>query len=175
MNPLRQQMVELMTYRNYSLRTHEAYLYHVKHLASYYHRSPEQITEKEVEQWLMFLFLKKKLAPASVMQASNALKFLYCQVLERDDFLLNISLPKREQKIPDLLTPKEVKQIISASKNRKIYAMLSLCYGCGLRVSEVTAVQVNQIDSKNQRLKIVQGKGKKDRMVPISVQYPSKA
>jgi integrase/recombinase XerD len=168
MNPLRQQMVELMTYRNYSLRTHEAYLYHVKHLASYYHRSPEKITEKEVEQWLMFLFLKKKLAPASVMQASNALKFLYCQVLERDDFLLNISLPKREQKIPDLLTPKEVKQIISASKNRKIYAMLSLCYGCGLRVSEVTAVQVNQIDSKNQRLKIVQGKGKKDRMVPIT-------
>jgi integrase/recombinase XerD len=64
-------MIELMTYHNYSLRTHEAYLYHVNHLARYYHRSPEQITEKEVEQWLMFLFLKKKLAPASDLMHLN--------------------------------------------------------------------------------------------------------
>jgi len=168
MNPLRQQMIDLMTYRNYSPRTHEAYLGHATHLTAYYHRSPEQITEKEVEQWLMFLFLKKKLAPASVMQAANALKFLYCQVLEKEDFLLKITLPKRAQIIPDLLTPKEVRQIITASKSRKTYAMLTLCYGCGLRLSEVTGVQVGHIDSKNQRLKIVQGKGKKDRIVPLT-------
>jgi site-specific recombinase XerD len=168
MNPLRQQMIDLMSFRNYSPRTHQTYLGHVKNLALYYHRSPEEITEEEVEQWLMFLFLKKKLAPASVMQAFNALKFLYSQVLKKEDFLLKITLPKREQKIPDLLSPKEVKQIINASKNRKVYAMLSLCYGCGLGLSEVTGVQVNHIDSKNQRLKIVQGKGKKDRMVPMT-------
>jgi len=169
MNPLRQQMIELMSYRNYSPRTHEAYLGHVIHLTDYYHRSPEKITGKEVEQWLMFLFLKKKLAPATVMQAANALNFLYHQVLKKKDFLAHISLPKRPQKIPDLLTQEEVKEIINASKSRKIYALLSLCYGCGLRVSEVTKVQVNQIDSKNQRLKIVQGKGKKDRIVPLTL------
>jgi len=59
MNPLRQQMIDIMSYRNYSPRTHQTYLGHVKNLALYYHRSPEEITEEEVEQWLMFLFLKK--------------------------------------------------------------------------------------------------------------------
>jgi site-specific recombinase XerD len=168
MNPLRQKMIDLLTYRNYSPCTHEAYLGHVKHLAEYYHRSPEQISEEEVKQWLMFLFLTKKLAPASVLQAANAINFLYHQVMGKEDFLPKVTLPKRAQKIPDLLTQDEVKLIINASKNRKIYALLSLCYGCGLRVSEVTTVQVNQIDSKNQRLKIVQGKGKKDRIVPLT-------
>jgi hypothetical protein len=57
MNPLRQKMIDILTYSNYSQCTHEAYLGHVKHLAEYYHRSPEQISEEEVKQWLMFLFL----------------------------------------------------------------------------------------------------------------------
>jgi len=167
MNPLRQQMIDLMSYRNYSPRTHETYLGHVKHLADYYHRSPEQISEKEVEQWLMFLSLTKKLAPATILQATNAINFLYHQVLGKAEFLAKITLPKRAQKIPELLTQEEVRRIIYASKNRKIYALLSLCYGCGLRLSEVTTVQVTHLDSKNQRLKIVQGKGKKDRIVPL--------
>jgi integrase/recombinase XerD len=103
MNLLRQQMIDLMSFRNYSPRTHETYLGHVKNLAIYYHRSPDKISEKEVEQWLMFLFLNKQLAPASVHQAYNALNFLYHQVLGREGYLSKLTLPKRAQRIPDLL------------------------------------------------------------------------
>ncbi len=168
MNPLRQQMVDLMTYRNFSLRTVESYLSHVTHLAKFYNRSPEQITSEEAQQWLMFLFLNKQLAPASIHQAFNALKFLYHQVLDREGYLNKLTLPKRAQRIPDLLTPVEVQRIIQSCTNLKYYAMLSLCYGCGLRLTEIVAVQINHLDSKHHRIKIEQGKGKKDRVIPLS-------
>lgn len=168
MNPLRQQMIDLMTYRNFSPRTHESYLGAISRLADYYHRSPELITPEEIQQWLMFLFLKKKLSPATILLTSHGIKFFYHQVLGKEDRLLKLYLPKRPQKIPDLLTPQEVRKIITASKNRKIYAMLSLCYGCGLRLSEVTGVHISHIDSANNRLKVVQGKGKKDRVIPLT-------
>jgi integrase/recombinase XerD len=168
MNPLRQQMIELMTYRNFSPRTHEVYLSHIIHLAKFYKRSPEKITSEEVQQWLKFLFLNKQLAPASVHQAYNALNFLYHQVLGREGYLSKLTLPKRAQRIPDLLTPLEVQRIIQSCPNLKYYTMLSLCYGCGLRLTEIVAVQVNHLNSKQRRIKIEQGKGKKDRVIPLS-------
>jgi len=168
MTPLRQQMINLMTYRNFSLRTHEAYLGWVFCLAKHYRRTPLEISETEIEQWLMHLSLKQHLAPASVRQAANGVIFLYRHVLKREDFLVKISLPKRPQKIPALLTPQEVYMLIHSSRNHKHYAFLSLCYACGLRLSELLVVQINAIDSANLRLKIVQGKGKKDRMVPLT-------
>ena len=167
MSTIRQNMIDLMTFRNFSPRTHEAYFGAVFRLAKYYDRSPEKITEEEVKQWLMQLFLKDHLAPATVHQAANGVKFLYHQVLGWEDFLVKISLPSRPQKIPALLTRQEVQDIIQLTQNLKHYTMLSLCYGCGLRVSEVVAVQVSALDSRNLRLKVVQGKGKKDRMVPL--------
>ena len=157
MTPLRQQMINIMTYRNFSLKTHEVYLGWVFCLAKHYRRAPEEISETEIEQWLMHLVLKQHLAPASVRQAANGVTFLYRQVLKREDFLVKISLPKRPQKIPALLTPQEVHDIIQSSRNQKYYALLSLCYGCGLRLSEVVAVQINAINSTSLRLKIVQG------------------
>lgn len=167
MSILRQQMVDLMTYRNYSLRTQQCYLSWIVRLVKDYQCSPEQIGEIEVEQWLMQLVLKHHLAPASVRQAANAITFLYRQVLKRDDFLLNLTLPKRAQKIPALLTPQEVRTLIQSSVNDKHYAFLSLCYGCGLRLSELVMLQYDAIDSAQFRLKVVQGKGKKDRVVPL--------
>ena len=105
----------------------------------------------------MHIFLKQHLAPASVHQAANGVKFLYHQVLGLEDFLIKISLPKRPQKIPALLTRQEVQTIIQSTRNLKHYTMLSLCYGCGLRLSEVIAVKVSALDTSNLRLKVVQG------------------
>ena len=157
MTALRQKMIDLMSFCNLSPRTHEAYLHAVSRLANYYHRSPEKITEEEVHLWLMHIFLKQHLAPASVHQAANGVKFLYHQVLGLEDFLIKISLPKRPQKIPALLTRQEVQAIIKSTRNLKHYTMLSLCYGCGLRLGEVIAVQVSALDTTNRRLKVVQG------------------
>lgn len=103
MTPLRQKMIDLMTYRNLSLRTLESYIGAVERLTRYYQRPPEQISVEEIQLWLMHLSLKQHMAPASINVAANGIKFLYRQVLGQDDFLLKFKLPKRIQKIPALL------------------------------------------------------------------------
>jgi site-specific recombinase XerD len=97
-----------------------------------------------------------------------ALKFCYHHVLEKEDFFLDIPLPKRPQKPPVLLTQTEVYALLQATDNLKNLTLLSLCYGCGLRVSELVALTQHDIDSERLLLRVVQGKGRKDRVVPLS-------
>ena len=80
---------------------------------------------------------------------------------------VDIATPRVAQRIPDLLTRCDVRAIIDACSNAKYRLMLELCYGCGLRVSELVSLRVNDIDSERQLLRIEQGKGAKDRLVPL--------
>ncbi|HSQ08874.1 MAG TPA: tyrosine-type recombinase/integrase, partial [Chromatiaceae bacterium] len=109
-----------------------------------------------------------KLAPASVRLSYNGIRFLYLQVLDWPALDLEVSLPKRPQRIPGLLTRTEVAAILAACPNARYRAMLTLCYGCGLRLSEVLAVRVADIDGERRLLRVEQGKGAKDRLVPLS-------
>ena len=111
---------------------------------------------------------KRKLAPASVRLSYNGIRFLYLQVLDWPALDLEVSLPKRPQRIPGLLTRAEVAAILAACPNARYRAMLTLCYGCGLRLSEVLAVRVADIDGERRLLRVEQGKGAKDRLVPLS-------
>ena len=99
------------------------------------------------------------LSSASCRVYLNALRFLYLQVLHRSQFDIPIQYPKRAQKIPELLTRAEVRQIIEACDNDKHRMMLLTCYGCGLRVSELVRLKVHHIDGERQLLRIEQGKG----------------
>lgn len=168
MNPLRQKMIDLMTFRQFSPKTHQAYLIAVTKLSGYYHRSPEQITSDEVKHWLIKTANERNWSASTVQQTMMGLKFFYGQVLGKKDFLQTIPLPKRPQKIPLLLNQHEVYKILHATRNIKNLALLSLCYGCGLRVSELVAVTQEQVDSKRSILRVIQGKGKKDRHIPVS-------
>lgn len=168
MTPLRQKMIELMTFRQFSPKTHQAYLAAVTKLSTYYHRSPEHITQDEVKLWLIETANQRHWSASTVHQTMMGIKFCYHQVLEQEDFFLEITLPKRPQKIPALLTQKEVYAILQATENLKNLTLLSLCYGCGLRVSELVAMTQDGIDSDHLLLQVVQGKGKKDRKVPLS-------
>ncbi len=98
--------------------------------------------------------------------ALNAIVFLYKRVLERP-FEADIHIPKRPQLIPELLTRKEVAAILAACVNRKHRMLLTVCYGCGLRVSELLHLKVRDIDGERRLLRIDQGKGAKDRLVEI--------
>ncbi len=168
MTPLRQKMIDLMTFRQYAPKTCQVYLRAVIHLSTYYHRSPEQINSEEVKSWLMETAAKRKWSASTVHQTLMALKFCYHHVLEKEDFFLDIPLPKRPQKIPVLLTQTEVYAILQATDTLKNLTLLSLCYGCGLRVSELVALTQHDIDSERLLLRVVQGKGRKDRVVPLS-------
>jgi site-specific recombinase XerD len=168
MTPLRQKMIDVMIVRGMSPQTQRSYLNAVTGLARYFHRAPDQLSGKELQDYFLYLVKERNLAPATCRLSLNALRFLYRHVLNRDDFGITLSVPFREQRIPELLMRSEVAQILSACHNIKHRVLLTTCYGCGLRVSEVVALQIRNIDSERQLLRIVQGKGRKDRSVILS-------
>lgn len=168
MSPLRQKMSDLLVLKNYSTYTQESYIGSVLLLSEFYHRSPDKITAKEVQKWLLHLISEAKLAPATVKLRLNGLKFFFHHVLQWDNYLDEVPVPKGKQQIPDILNPGEVDAIIQACDNLKYKSMMALCYACGLRVSEVVNLSCYDIDQQRMTLKIRQGKGKKDRCVPIT-------
>lgn len=167
MTPLRQQMIDAMRQRGFSIRTHKSYLYAVQDLARYFHQSPDRLQANQIQTYFNYLVQEKGLSNASCRLSLNALRFLYLQVLHWQQFDIPIQFPKRAQKIPELLTRAEIRQIIDACPNDKCRTMLLTCYGCGLRVSELVALKIHHIDSERQLLRIEQGKGAKDRLVVL--------
>lgn len=168
MTPLRQQMIDAMRQRGFSERTHQSYLHAVKELARYHRRSPSELGIDELQAFFKYLAVERELSPASCRLYLNGVRFLYLHVLHWKEFDVPLVVPKREQRIPELLTRAEVARIVAACANPKHRMLLTLCYGCGLRVSELVAVRVRYIDGERKLLRIEQGKGAKDRLVPLS-------
>ena len=166
MTPLRQAMIDAMLMRGFAVRTQHSYLSAVEGLAKYYRRSPTQLNTGDIQGYFLYLVKERELAPASCRLALNGIVFLFREVLHRP-FEVEIHIPKRPQRIPELLTRQEVGAILAACINRKHWMMLTVCYGCGLRVSELVHLQVRDIDGERRLLRIDQGKGAKDRLVEI--------
>lgn len=167
MTPLRQKMIDVMTVRNLSPRTQTSYLYALRSLVKYYHRSPDLLNQQDLQDYLLYLIRDRHLAPASCRLQLNGIRFFFRHILGWSDIALTLHYPKRPQRIPELLTRNEVKSLLSACRTFKHHVLLSTCYGLGLRVSELVAIQVSQIDGQRHLLHVVQGKGGKDRLVPI--------
>ena len=165
--PLRKKMTDLMVVKNLSLKTQQSYLYSVTSLSGYYHRSPDQLDEDDIQQYLIYLVKDRKLAANSCRLQLQGMRFFYLNVLGRPPRNLNILYPKREIRLPDLLTRGEALSIVNAPENIKHQCQLKLCYACGLRVSEVLGLRIKDIDGERQQLKVEQGKGMKDRLVPL--------
>ena len=165
MTALRQQMIDAMRQRGFSIRTHQSYLGAVRGLARYFDESPDQLQASQLQDYFVYLVQERGLCGASCRLHLNGIRFLYLQVLHWPQFDIPIEFPKKAQRIPELLTRSEVQQIIAACGNAKHRMMLLTCYGCGLRVSELIALKVQQIDGERRLLRIEQGKGAKDRMV----------
>lgn len=168
MTPLREQMIQAMQMHGFSPRTHESYLAAVTDLARFTRRSPDTLGIADLERYFQYLILERKLAAASVRLALNGIRFLFIEVLAWPEMKLGIALPKRPQRIPELFTRAEVGRLLGACEAPRYRMMLTLCYGCGLRLSELLAVRVQDIDGERRLLRVEQGKGAKDRLVPIS-------
>lgn len=168
MTSLRQQLINCMTVRHFSDKTQRVYIGWIYQLAKVYHLSPEQLSDDELKNFLWSLSIDRHLSSSSCAQAFHALNFFYGQVLGRTFSIKLLPPMKRQQKIPELLSPKEVKQIIDACTNLKYRTMITLCYGCGLRVSELTALKVKDIDGEQQVIHLHLAKGSKDRRIPTS-------
>jgi len=168
MSALRQTMIDQMLLKGYSERTKTCYLAAVSLLARHYHLSPDKLTQADIQNWLLFLVKERHLSPATCRLYLNAVRFLYLHVLHWTEFQIELITPKRKQRIPDLLSPTDVRLILENASHPKYRMMFMLCYACGLRVSELVALQVHHIHGEQRYLQVVQGKGFKDRNLPLS-------
>lgn len=167
MTPLRRRMLEDMQLRGLSERTQETYLRAVRQLAEHYGVSPDQLTDEELRQYLVFLHTEKHLSWASCTIALCAIKFFYEHTLRRQWERLDLVRPAREKKLPVVLSPEEVWQVIGLVRLPHYRVCLSLIASCGLRLLEGVRLRVPQIDSRRMQLHIQAGKGNKDRYVPL--------
>src|SRR6266511_1835833 len=167
MTPLRQRMTEAMQLRGLALRTQEAYLAAVQHLALHYNKSPDLLTNDELRQYFLFLCNDKHLAPNTTNVALNGIKFFYTYTLQRPWPLRDLLRPPIPKKLPVVLAPEEVWRIVEQVRRPDYRVCLSVIYACGLRLLEVFRLQVSQIDSASMQLHIRSGKGNKNRAVPL--------
>lgn len=168
MTPLRQKMIDTMLIHGFTERTQQTYLSAVADLSAHSGQSPGTLSMEQIEAWLLSLVKERKLAPASCRLYFNGVSFLFTKVLKRQDFISHgFVLPKNRQTIPALLNPLEVAAIFSEPTRLRDRMLLMLCYGCGLRVNELIQVKVADIDSQQLLLRVTQGKGNKDRLVPL--------
>jgi site-specific recombinase XerD len=162
-------MTEDMQVRNLAINTQMSYLQQVSQFARHFHRSPELLGPEDIRAYQVYLTNEKKLAPGSILIAVAALRFLYKVSLKRDwPFEDVIPAPHKPQKLPVILSPEEVLQFLDCVGNRKHRTILTTCYAAGLRISEAVCLTAPDIDSARMVIRVVQGKGQKDRYVMLS-------
>jgi integrase/recombinase XerD len=162
MGKLREQMVMAMQMRNLSEHTIKNYLWQVESYVRMFGRSPAEMGEEEVQRYLYSLVERKK-SWSMVRIAYSALKFLYVETLHRSWKPEHIPRPRREKRLPIVLSQEEVKKLIEAAANMRQRMVFMICYSAGLRVSEAVHLKVGDIDSQRVQIRVEQGKGKKDR------------
>ena len=168
MTYLRQQMTEHMVLKGFAETTKISYLHQVNLLAKYFNRSPEQLSEDDIRQYLLHCHQDKHWSFSSCRQFIHAANFLFAQVLHRPLTKTKLPFPQREQKIPELLSRGEVQRIISLCKNDKYQTAFKVAYGTGMRVSELASLRVRDLDGERNAIRIEGGKGRKDRFVDFT-------
>lgn len=167
MTPLRQRLIDDLRLRNYSPRTIEAYTAGVARLAKHFHRSPDQLGVEHLRQFQLHL-LAQQVSWSLFNVVVSALRFFYGTTLNRPDTVPFIAYGKRQQSIPAVLSVEEVRALFAAAESGRDRVLLQTAYACGLRISELIHLQVTDIDSARMVVIVRQGKGRKDRQVPLS-------
>jgi integrase/recombinase XerD len=168
-SPLRQRMIEDMTMRNFAEKTCNDYIRRVKTFTAFLGRSPDTATAEDLGRFQLHQTSSGVRAP-SINSSVAALRFFYGVTLDQPSLARHLTFVGEPRKIPVILSQEEVVRLLEAAPGPKYKAALSTAYGAGLRVSEVVALKVSDIDSKRMLLKIEQGKGRKDRLAMLSPQ-----
>jgi site-specific recombinase XerD len=166
-SPLRQRMIEDMELRSFSARTQQSYVRSVLALVRYYDRTPDQISDEEIRKYFVHLTCERKLARPTITIALCGIKFFYQSTLGRDWSLTGVPVPKRQKKLPVVLSRQEVFKLLGGVQVLRHRACLSLIYACGLRLGEGCRIRVADIDRARGLLHVHSGKGAKDRYVPL--------
>jgi integrase/recombinase XerD len=165
---LRQKMLEELQRRNYSHRTAKTYVRIVREFAEHFHQPPDKLGPEQIRQYQAHLFQAKKLAPATVSQYVSALRFFFVKTLRRHFLAEYIPFPKSRRRLPTVLSPDEVTRLIDAACNLYHRTLLMTLYSTAVRRAELCRLKVQDIDSQRMMIRINQGKGGRDREVPLS-------
>lgn len=168
-SPLRRRMIEDMTVRKFVEKTQRDYLRHVKDLNVFLGRSLATATAEDLRRYQLHL-TESGVRPPTVNSTVSALRFFFSITLDRPEVTKLLTFVAEPRKIPVVLSPEEVVRFLDAAPGPKYKAAFSAAYGAGLRVSEVVALKVSDIDSERMLLRIEQGKGRKDRFAMLSPQ-----
>ena len=166
MTPLRQRMFEDLQRHNYAVTTQRNYIDQIARLARHFGTSPDRLTREQLDEFQQEL-LRLGVSESLLMQAVAAMKFFYNKTLQRDWQIQPIAFPKRPKRLPVVLTLEEVSRLLAVAYPAKMRMLLTTMYGCGLRVSEATRLEVRDVDSQRMLLHVRQGKRRKDRYVPL--------
>jgi integrase/recombinase XerD len=162
-------MKQQLVLKGYSPSTIKTYLNEMGVFLKMIKQHPaDEFTVARLKNYLQYCHEKLKLTENTLHSRMNALKFYYEQVLKKEKFFWEIPRPKKQLLLPKIFNQDEIASIINSVTNKKHKTMLMLAYSAGLRVSEVIALKVYNIDSKRMSILIEQGKGKKDRLVSLS-------
>lgn len=171
MSKLRQQLIQELVLRNYSPRTQEAYVSAVYQLAKFFRRSPDLLSDQELKDYLFHLATRRQLSASSRNQATSALRFFYAHVLGRPVEQLTRVLPRPSQgtRRPEVFSAGELERLFAIGcRHPKHRAFLMTVYGAGLRLNEACHLKAEHILSERGQIRVVQGKGKKDRYTLLS-------
>jgi len=162
-------MLEELQRRNFAPSTIRGYLRFVRDFAAYFHRPPDQLGPEEIRQFPLHMLRDQKLATGTVANRLAALRFFFKKTLKRHDPEFDdIGLAKRPKKLPVVLSPEEVAQLIEAAPNIRHRTILLLLYATGLRRTEASRLKIADIDSQRMVIHVHQGKGSRDREVPLT-------
>lgn len=168
MGALQERMFANMRMRNFSPKTVKAYLWHMREFTRYFGKSPDLLGEEEVRRYLLYLRDERKVSWSNINIGYSALKFFYVDTLQRDWQVEKIPRPKVGRRLPVVLSRGELNRLFSATANFKHRVIFRTIYSAGLRVSEAAHLKPYHIESEGMRLRVEQGKGKKDRYTLLS-------
>jgi site-specific recombinase XerD len=167
LTPLRQRMLDDMRMRKFEPKTQAAYIRAVAYLTRFLQRSPDTATAEDLRRFQLHL-VDRGVSPITLNATITGLKFFFDVTLDRRELMVAMSPVRVPQKLPVVLSRDEVARLIAAASNLKYQTALSIAYGTGLRVSEIVALKVGDIDSQRMTLRVDQGKGRKDRYAMLS-------
>ena len=161
-------MLQEMQLMNYSEHTIDAYIRSISNLSNFYNLSPDQLTIPQVKKYLHYCIEKQNCSVPYINQTISALKILYEKVLEWKWEGINISRPRKEVKLPVVLTQDEIGRLIKVTTNLKHKSLISLAYSTGMRLNEVRLMKPTDIDAGRLEVRVSNGKGNRQRYTIIS-------
>src|SRR5690606_37468036 len=163
-----QRMKEVLQMKAYSPSTIKTYTVEFAQLLYILKDVPvDSLSYDRLRAYILYCINTLKISENQLHSRLNAIKFYFEQVLHKPDFFAEIPRPKKPSSLPKVLSTAEIKRIFGAVQNRKHLLMLQLCYGMGLRVSEIVNLKITDIDSHRMQVLISRAKGKKDRYVNL--------